>query len=84
MSFHTRSSDSRAASRRSFLKQSAALGTAVALPSFTMRAVANQNSKVRILHVGVGGIGGMQRGQLRNHPKVEFACLLYTSPSPRD
>ena len=70
MSSHTLSSHSQAASRRTFLKQSTALGAAVALPSLTMRAAANNNSKVRILHVGVGGIGGMQRGQLRNHPKV--------------
>ena len=39
------------------------------MPSFSMRAAANKNSVVRMLHVGVGGIGGMQRGQLKSHKK---------------
>jgi len=64
-----------ASSRRTFMKTTAALGAAVALPSFSMRAAANKNSKLRILHIGVGGIGGMQRGQLKSHPKVEFGFL---------
>ena len=72
----------RAASRRSFLKTSAALGAAVTLPSFTMRAAANKNSALRMLHIGVGGIGGMQRGQLRNHKKVEFAFLCDVDSNP--
>ena len=63
------------ASRRSFLKTSAVIGAAASMPSFTMRAAANNNSKLRILHIGVGGIGGLQRGNLKRHPKVEFAFL---------
>ena len=64
-----------ASSRRTFLKTGAALGAAAALPSFSMRATANKNSNLRILHIGVGGIGGMQRGNLKRHAKVEFAFL---------
>ena len=64
-----------ASSRRTFLKTGAVLGAAAALPSFSMRAAANKNSNLRILHIGVGGIGGMQRGNLKQHPKVEFAFL---------
>ncbi|SVE36793.1 uncharacterized protein METZ01_LOCUS489647, partial [marine metagenome] len=63
------------ASRRSFLKTSAMVGAAATVPSFAMRAVANNNSKLRIMHIGVGGVGGMQRGNLKRHPKVEFAFL---------
>ena len=62
-------------SRRSFLKTSAAVGVAATMPSFTMRAASNNNSKLRIMHIGVGGVGGMQRGNLKRHPKVEFAFL---------
>ena len=69
-------------SRRSFLKTSAALGAAAALPSFSMRAAANKNSVVRMLHIGVGGIGGMQRGQLKSHKKVEFAFLCDVDSNP--
>ena len=72
----------RTATRRSFLKTSAALGAAITLPSFAMRAAANKNSAVRMLHIGVGGIGGMQRGQLRNHKKVEFAFLCDVDSNP--
>ena len=61
--------------RRQFLKAGAALGAAVVLPSFSMRAAANKNGKLRILHIGVGGIGGMQRKSLKQHAKVEFGFL---------
>ena len=59
------SPDTRVSDRREFLKTSAAVGAAVTLPSFTMRAAANKNSNLRIFHIGVGGIGGMQRGNLK-------------------
>jgi len=62
-------------SRRSFLKASAMVGAVATVPSFAMRAAANNNSKLRIMHIGVGGVGGMQRGNLKRHPKVEFAFL---------
>ena len=64
-----------ASSRRTFLKTGAVLGAAAAMPSLSMRAAANKNSNLRILHIGVGGIGSMQRGNLKRHAKVEFAFL---------
>lgn len=41
----------------------------------TLGAALNKNSKLRILQIGVGGIGGMDRGALSKHPKVEIAGL---------
>ncbi len=41
----------------------------------SLGASANKNSKLRILQVGVGGIGGMDRNALVKHPKVEIAGL---------
>ena len=76
------SSKTKVSTRRQFLKTGATLGAAVALPSFTMRGAANKNSNFRILHIGVGGIGGMQRGNLKNHAKVEFAFLCDVDVSP--
>ena len=75
MSSQVRSKKSAVTSRRSFLKTSAVVGAAATVPSFTMRAAANNNSKLRILHIGVGGIGGLQRSKLKNHPKAEFGFL---------
>ena len=75
MSSQEISSNSRVSNRREFLATSAAMGAAITLPSFNMRAAANKNSNLRIFHIGVGGIGGMQRGNLKKHPKVEFAFL---------
>lgn len=36
---------------------------------------ANKNSKLRLLQIGVGGIGGLDRNNLKTHPKVEIAGL---------
>lgn len=41
----------------------------------TLGASLNKNSKLRILQIGVGGIGGMDRNALIKHPKVEIAGL---------
>lgn len=62
-------------SRRGFLKTAAAVGAVSAMSSSNMRVFANKNSKLRIFHIGVGGIGGMQRSNLKKHPMVEFAGL---------
>lgn len=62
-------------SRRSFLKTTAAVGAAATLSPYRLSADHHKNSKLRILHIGVGGIGGMQRSNLKKHPKVEFAIL---------
>ena len=59
--------------RRTFLKTGAILTVGMAAPSLTTRAQVNKNSRMRVVQIGVGGIGGMQRGGLRGHPMVEFA-----------
>ncbi len=63
--------------RRSFLKSSLATGAATAMtaamPSRSLLAATNKNSRLRIFQIGTGGIGGMQRNGLKGHPKVEFA-----------
>jgi len=58
--------------RRSFMKTGATIGATVATLSFQARAQVNKNSKLRIFQIGAGGIGGLQRDQLKGHPKVEF------------
>lgn len=65
-------SNAGAVNRRGFLKAGSALTAAAALPSFSTRAATNKNSKLRILQIGVGGIGGLQRRGLKDHPKVEW------------
>ena len=72
MNSHDNPKDS-ASSRRSFLKTSAVLGAAAVLPSFSMRAAANKNSNLRILHIGVGGIGGI--GSLAPDRRKDLASL---------
>jgi predicted dehydrogenase len=59
--------------RRTFLKAGAVLAVGLTAPSFSARAQANKNSRLRILQIGAGGIGGMQRGGLKGHPMVELA-----------
>src|SRR6185436_10973108 len=59
--------------RRSFLKTGAIVTTGLAALSLPARAQVNQNSKLRIFQIGVGGIGSMQRGGLKGHPMVEWA-----------
>src|ERR1044072_9094321 len=59
--------------RRSFLKSGAIVTAGIASLSLPARAQVNKNSKLRIFQIGVGGIGGMQRDGLRNHPQVERA-----------
>lgn len=59
--------------RRKFLATTGLAAASSLTPSFG--AAINKNSKLRILQVGVGGIGGMDRGALIKHPKVEFAGL---------
>lgn len=61
--------------RRSFLGRSALGLGAIALSAnrATLRAATNKNSRLRILQIGTGNIGGMQRKGLEGHPRVEFA-----------
>ncbi len=59
--------------RRRFLAASAALGTTAALAPAVLGAAANTNSRLRILQIGAGGIGGLDRQGVKDHPRVEFA-----------
>ena len=59
--------------RRSFLKATALVTAGLASLSRSARAQVNGNSKLRIFQIGVGGIGGLERGGLKGHPMVEFA-----------
>ncbi len=59
--------------RRSFLKSTAIATAGIASLSLSARAQVNQNSKLRIFQIGVGGIGGLQRDKLKGHPQVEWA-----------
>ncbi|MBM3876570.1 MAG: Gfo/Idh/MocA family oxidoreductase [Verrucomicrobia bacterium] len=59
--------------RRTFLRTGAVLTAGAAALSLPARAQVNKNSRLRIFQMGVGGIGGMQRGGLKGHPMVEWA-----------
>ncbi|GDY21593.1 NADH-dependent dehydrogenase [Verrucomicrobiota bacterium] len=59
--------------RRTFLRNGVILTAGVAALSRSARAQTNKNSKLRIFQMGVGGIGGLQRGGLKNHLQVEWA-----------
>ena len=59
--------------RRTFLRNGAVLTAGIASLSWSARAQVNKNSKLRIFHIGVGGVAAMQRKGLQGHPMVEFA-----------
>jgi predicted dehydrogenase len=59
--------------RRHFLRTGAVLTAGLASLSRSARAETNKNSKLRIFHIGVGGVAAMQRKGLKDHPQVEFA-----------
>jgi predicted dehydrogenase len=59
--------------RRSFLQTGTLATAGLAALSWPARAQINQNSKLRIFQIGVGGIGGLQRSGLKGHPQVEWA-----------
>src|SRR5216117_1320021 len=73
MNTKSTSSSSSPVSRRSFLKTGAIVTTGIASLSWPARAQVNQNSKLRIFQIGVGGIGSLQRDGLKGHPQVEWA-----------
>jgi predicted dehydrogenase len=64
---------SRPVTRRTFLRDGTILTAGLAALPWRARAEVNKNSKLRIFHIGVGGIGAMQRKGLAGHPNVEFA-----------
>ena len=59
--------------RRTFLKNGAVLTAGLASLSWSARAQTNKNSRLRIFHIGVGGVAKMQRSGLKDHPMAEFA-----------
>ena len=59
--------------RRTFLRNGSVLTAGVAALAWPARAQVNKNSKLRIFQIGVGGIGGLQRNGLKDHPMVEWA-----------
>jgi len=62
--------------RRTFLRNGAVLTaglSAFAALSPAARAQINKNSKLRMFQVGVGGIGGLERNQLKGYAAAEFA-----------
>lgn len=58
--------------RRTFLRNGAILTAGIAALSPAARAQTNKNDRLRIFQIGVGGIGGLQRSEIKNHPKAEF------------
>jgi predicted dehydrogenase len=70
---NTKSASSSPVTRRTFLKNGAIVTAGIASLSLSARAQTNKNGNLRIFQIGVGGIGAMQRGGLKGHPKVEYA-----------
>jgi predicted dehydrogenase len=58
--------------RRTFLRNGAILTASVAALSPRARAQTNKNSKLQIFQIGVGGIGGLQRSQLKGYEPAHF------------
>ncbi|MFM7556475.1 MAG: hypothetical protein ACKPAH_14425, partial [Verrucomicrobiota bacterium] len=52
-------------SRRAFLRSGAIVTIGAASLSLSARAQTNKNSKLRIFQIGVGGIGGLERSNLK-------------------
>ena len=73
MNTQSNSSTGSPVTRRSFLKSGAVVTAGIASLSWPARAQVNQNSKLRIFQIGVGGIGGLERNGLKGHPQVEWA-----------
>ncbi|MEO0474343.1 MAG: Gfo/Idh/MocA family oxidoreductase [Planctomycetota bacterium] len=72
--------------RRDFVKTTAALVGAAALPAISSSALANPTagaSELRILQVGAGGIAGMDRGRLLKHKKVKFTGFIDVDANTR-
>ena len=59
--------------RRKFIATTGLAAVGSVVPAFG--AALNKNSKMRLLQIGVGGIGGMDRRALTRHPMVELAGL---------
>lgn len=58
--------------RRTFLRNGAILTAGIAALSPAARAQTNKNSKLQIFQIGVGGIGGLERGALKGYEPAKF------------
>lgn len=63
-------------SRRHFLRTAATSLAASASSPVSLGAGANRNSNLRIMQIGAGGIGQLDRRELLTHPKVEFTGFV--------
>lgn len=63
--------------RRKFIKSVAASAAAMSVPCFSIAKSRNANEKINVAFVGVGGIGAMSLGGLKNacEDSVNFAAL---------
>ena len=72
--------------RRDFVKTTAALMGAAALPTLPgLASAANPTAgakELRVLQIGVGGIGGMDRGAIARHPKAKITGLVDVDTNP--
>ena len=72
--------------RRDFVRTSATMLGAAAIPTLTGCAAATNptagKQQLRVLQVGVGGIGGMDRNQIQRHPKAEIVGLVDVDSNP--
>ncbi|MFK7790162.1 MAG: Gfo/Idh/MocA family protein [Phycisphaeraceae bacterium] len=72
--------------RRDFVKTTAALLGAAAiptLPSFASAANPTAGAKeLRVIQIGVGGIGGMDRNAINRHPKAKIVGLVDVDANP--
>lgn len=59
-------------SRRKFLAVSSIIAAGALLPPKRLGAEANKNSKLRILQIGAGGVGELDRSRIKTHSRVEF------------
>ena len=65
--------------RRTFVKTTAALLGAAAVPALPSFANANPTAgakELRVIQIGVGGVGGMDRRGLSRHPKAKIVGLV--------
>jgi predicted dehydrogenase len=71
--------------RRDFVKTTAALLGAAAIPTLPTFASANPTAgakELRVLQIGVGGIGGMDRNNINRHPKAKIVGLCDVDNNP--
>ncbi len=72
--------------RRDFVKTTAALLGAAALPTLPSIATAANPTAgadvLRVIQIGVGGIGGMDRNAISRHPKAKIVGLIDVDSAP--